>query len=288
MTQATLKLIKTWQYLDKGFVELLNVNMNEVDAALLARASFNKEEYDRVDDNLNLVDYLVRHHHTSPMEMPSFTVRLKIPIFVQRQNVRHRTARLNEQSLRYVTHDGDFHIPDVIRRKDKNVKQGSSSEAIEANDELKKLWEDHYKASYELYEKSLAMGAAPEQARSLLGVGFYTTLVWQMDISNILKYMRLRSDPHAQLEIRLLSNIFEEIVKEYFPTIYSAWVNHQRDSLTLSSDEIDILREVLSGNKTQNEAYLSRVEDRAKESLRSTRVKELLGKMERIYRTDGI
>lgn len=287
MREATLKPIKRYDYLDKGFVELLNVNMTDADAALAARSSFNEEEYKDVKKNESLVDYLVRHYHTSPLEMPSITVRMKVPIFVQRQNVRHRTARLNEQSLRYVTHDGDFHIPDIIRSKDKNVKQGSSDEAIKDNESLKQRWEEHYRASYALYEESLALGAAPEQARSLLGVGFYTTLVWQMDISNLLKYMRLRSDPHAQREIQELSRIFEKIVEEYFPTIYNAWVNHQRDSISMSADEIEVVRKAMSGNKSQNEWYLSLILKQAEdEGFSKGRVRELEQKMKRIYPDD--
>jgi len=164
-----------------------------------------------------------------------------MPIFVMRQHVRHRTARLNEQSLRYVTHDGDFHIPDIIRKSAPSIKQGSSDDPIDSNDELIAEWTTFYESAYALYLKSLSLGASKEQARGLLGTSFYTTVVWQMDISNLLKYMTLRSDSHAQREIQELSRIFEEIISNHFPEIYKAWQCYQFDSIRLSAKEIEVI-----------------------------------------------
>lgn len=242
MKPATLKPIKTFDYLDKGFVELLDVHLTDTDSALLARSSFNKEEYSDEERNRSLVRYLIREAHTSPLEMGSITVRIKMPIFVMRQHVRHRTAKLNEQSLRYVTHDGDYHIPWGIRKSAKNVKQGSSGDIIENNEELKAEWAALHEQAYALYLRSLEMGAAKEQARGLLGTSFYTVVVWQMDLSNLLKYMGLRSDPHAQKEIQDLSKIFEQIVEEYFPEIYKAWRNYHFESLKFSMTELSLIR----------------------------------------------
>ncbi len=242
MKPATLKPIKEYSYLDSGYVELLDVHLTEADSALCARASFNKEEYEDDERNESLNRYLVREYHTSPLEMPSITVRIKMPIFVMRQHVRHRTAKLNEQSLRYVVHDGDFHIPYNIRKSAKNVKQGSSDNTIETNDELRERWTELHKAAYALYLESLELGAAREQARGLLGTSFYTVVVWQMDLSNLFKYMSLRSDAHAQKEIQDLSKIFELIIDEHFPGLYKAWVNYRRDAMSFSAKELEVLR----------------------------------------------
>lgn len=241
MKPATLKPIETYQYLDKGFVELLDVHLTDTDSALLARSSFNKEEYLDEARNRSLIRYLIRDYHSSPLEMASITVRIKMPIFVMRQHVRHRTAKLNEQSLRYVTHDGDFHLPDVIRKSTPSIKQGSLDEPVDNQDELKQQWSDHMEQSYSLYLKSLELGASKEQARGLLGTSFYTTVVWQMDVSNLLKYMTLRSDSHAQREIQELSQVFEDIISEHFPEIYAAWKCYQFDSLRLSGKEVEVI-----------------------------------------------
>jgi thymidylate synthase (FAD) len=220
---ATLKPIRTYEYLDKGFVELLNVNLTDTDLALVARSSFLAEEYDDPERNEKLVRYLINHAHTSPLEMASITVRIKMPIFVMRQHIRHRTARTNEQSLRYVVHDGDFYTPRFFRNQPANVKQGSGDEPISNNDEIITAWNDHNRKSYTLYLRMVESGVAREIARGVLGTCFYTTAVWQMDLSNLMKYMTLRSDSHAQMEIRELSGIFEEIVKQSFPIVYETW-----------------------------------------------------------------
>lgn len=248
-----MKTRSNFKYLDKGFVEVINIHGNDVDIALAARASYNDTEYGDDDRNAGLIDYLIRHRHTSPLEMPSITLRIKLPIFVMRQHVRHRTASLNEVSLRYITHDGDYWLPteDEVRNQSKDNKQGSdgsvdpeiAKQFIEELDTISsKAWQS--------YNKFVDMGVANEECRAMLPVNFYTTCVWKMDLHNLFHYLKLRTDSHAQKEIRVLAEIIEAIVKESFPIAYNSWVNHSKESVTFSSDEMKVLSKLLQDNTT--------------------------------------
>lgn len=206
-------------YLDHGYVQVLDYHMTEGDIARAARGSYNADEYEDDSRNSGLVRYLVRHHHTSPLEMASVTFRIKVPIFVARQHVRHRTARLNEQSLRYVVHDGDFYTPD-FRKQDPKAKQGSLKEITEDNEMWKGIWRDTHEKQYALYKEMVNSGIAREQARGVLSTSFYTTIMWQMDLNNLRKYLVLRLAPDAQAEIVELAQIMLSLVFDRWPNVF--------------------------------------------------------------------
>ena len=236
-------------YLDHGFVELVDVLGDDNSIANAARTSYLNTQEKTDEENARLVSYLVEHNHTSPLEMAEMVFRIKMPIFVMRQHIRHRTANVNEQSLRYVVSDGDYYLPPVKRFKTshKTNKQGSGDVMEEhialTCQELIKDISDRAWASYNLLVKA---GLSKEVSRMVLPVNFYTTCVWKMDLNNLLKYLSLRNDPHAQEEIQELAQIIEKMVEKKFPAVYSSYIKHKKDSLSFSAEEQEILKEYFS------------------------------------------
>lgn len=244
-----MKLNERVKYLDKGFVEIVDVGGNERLVAGGARASYGDDAYYDDAKNNGLLAYLVEHYHTSPLELVNLTLRIKLPLFVVAQHVRHRTAKQNHQSLRYVKQDGDYYLPKYERicGSHSHNKQGSGEQLprhiqeVFVDEWLTKNCEDAWKR----YNLACEAGVSKETARMLLPNNFYTVIVWQMDISNLCKYLCLRVDGHAQAEIQELATIIEEAVKEHFPHIYEAYVEYMRDSVRFSATEVKMLRELM-------------------------------------------
>jgi len=243
------EVIKEFPYLDKGYVRLLMVSGSDDLIAKAARTSYGEDEYEDYDKNKGLISYLYEHRHTSPFEMPNITVQIKLPIFIMRQLVRHRTARLNEQSARYKPMSRDYWKPSLERLGgvSKTHKQGTGAllplgtrvaclEVIERASE-------RALADYELLVRN---GLALEVARVIMPVNFYTTTVWQIDINNGLKFLTLRSHEGAQQEIADFAAILEDIIKEYFPMTYDAYVNHNKQAVQFSRDEISIVKSYIA------------------------------------------
>jgi len=165
--------------------------------------------------------------NTSPLEMAEFKFEIKMPIFVARQWVRHRTASLNEVSGRYSELPEEYYVPEifVINKQDTKNKQGrGESFSLEEAIAVRELINESCKASFEIYKHLLSKGVARELARVVLPLSTYTTIVWKMDLHNLLHFLKLRLDPHAQLEIRAYAKIIEKMVAEFFPATYKAWV----------------------------------------------------------------
>jgi thymidylate synthase (FAD) len=225
-----------FQYLDKGYVIKVGHFGDDRLIAKAARASFNADAYKSDQANARLIDYLIYHQHSSPLEMGNITFETKMPISVARQHMRHRTFKMNEQSLRYVIHDGDYYLPslDRLAYQSSDNKQGSGKRMPEhiaqvKQDMMREAYDAQWKAYTRLIEleekdgKTVSEGLAREVARNVLGTGFYTTLVWQADVRNLMHYLMLRLDSHAQWEIREHAEIVEQIFKECFPVTYEAF-----------------------------------------------------------------
>jgi thymidylate synthase (FAD) len=213
--------------LDKGYVELIDHMGDDLRVVEAARISFNALPYADERDT-KLINYLVRNGHTSPLEQVVFTFAIKLPIFVMRQLVRHRTARLNEASGRYSLLSSDFYtpLPSSMRTQGKANKQGSDeplSEGI-AYEMISDIT-DHCKESYDLYEKMLSLGLSREMARIVLPLNLYTEIVWQMDLNNLLKFLDQRLHPHAQWEIQQYAKAIKELIRPIVPICLSAWEN---------------------------------------------------------------
>ena len=236
-----------------GFVRLVDIMGSDGDIADAARVSYGKGTR-AVSDNRNLIRYLVRHKHTSPLEMASVKFHLKLPIFVMRQLVRHRTAKLNEYSGRYSVMSDDCYVPEpeYIQPQSMSNKQGRAGK-------LSDSWKRKYKTiisdittkaiiAYELLlgNKTIEHGGLTrELARTVLPVSNYTECYWKIDLHNFFHFCKLRMDSHAQQEIQDYAIPMFEMVKPHFPIATEAFEDYSLGSVTLSRMERDILQHTL-------------------------------------------
>lgn len=237
--------------LDKGYVSLVDYLGTDTSITDAARVSYNKSGVIDEDKNRGLINYLMKHRHTSPFEQCVLTFECKMPIFVAREWVRHRTARLNEMSGRYTQLPFEVYTPteERIKGQGKVNKQGSEGELSE---ETKKLFlmlhEENVNKVYGDYEAIIEAGVAKEVARIDLPLSIYTKWLWQCDLHNLLHFLRLRCDSNAQWEIREYANAIANIAKDAFPLAWVAYEEHVLEAVTLSKSEIDSLRIRLMGD----------------------------------------
>ena len=244
MTQIPDDAIKC---LDKGFVQLVDSMGGDNAIVQAARVSYGKGT-SKLSQDRGLIRYLMRHRHTTPFEMVEFKFHCKMPIFVARQWVRHRTANINEYSLRYSEARDEFYYPDPkhIQFQSGLNKQGRLGEV---SAELKQKVQDYFK---EISEKSFAMysdlndaGVARELARAILPVNLYTEWYWKNDLHNLLHFIGLRSDSHAQYEIRVFSDAMAESVKSVAPFAWEAYQDYVVKGMHFSRIEQGLLEQTL-------------------------------------------
>ena len=233
--------------LDKGFVRLVD-SMGGDDAIVqAARVSYGKGT-SKVSQDRGLIRYLMRHRHSTPFEMVEFKFHCKMPIFVARQWVRHRTANINEYSLRYSEARDEFYYPDPenIQFQSALNKQGRMGEVTS---ELKQKVQDYFKEiserSFEIYSELNQAGIARELARSILPVNLYTEWYWKNDLHNLLHFIGLRSDSHAQYEIRVFSDAMAESVKAVAPFAWEAYQDYIVKGMRFSRIEQSLLERTL-------------------------------------------
>jgi thymidylate synthase (FAD) len=223
-------MISEISVLDHGFVALVDVMGHDRTPAQTARTSFRNRKDRTEDEDAKLTSYLVRHKHTTPLEFCQVRFYHKMPIFVARQLVRHRTASINEVSYRYVQAAREFYVPalDRMQRKAETNKQGSSSEIVDYPEVCAAMIRGACGHAFDIYEGLLHRGLAPELARSVLPCGTYTEWYWQCDLHNTLHMLALRLDPHAQYEIRVYAEAMLALLRPVFPTIIDAWESSRR------------------------------------------------------------
>ena len=220
--------------LDKGYVKLLNHMGTDDEIANSARVSTQSNG----KDNNRLIRYLIRKGHMQPIEFGVMKFEVKLPIFVERQWVRHRTATMCELSGRYTESDCEVYIPEL-----ENVRGSYEFENDEGNVELFYMSnENAYSNSIVSYQDSLSIGVDRELARINLPLGLYTLKHWQIDLRNLLHFLNLRNNPHAQLEINEYADAIECIVADKFPLVYSAYCDYIKNAVTFSSTEMMLLR----------------------------------------------
>lgn len=237
------KIFEERKVLDKGFVRLVDWMGDDSSIANAARVSYGKGTKS-VREDAALVDYLIRHQHTSPIEMVEFVFHLKLPLFVMGQLVRHRTASLNQMSARYSVMEDEFYIPENLRTQSKTNKQGSEG-FLESEDEHNLLINSIKRTArdaYEDYEMLMRFGVSREMARMVLPQNLYTQVYWKQDLKNLLHLLKLRMDSHAQYEIRVFADAIYNIIKNIVPNTISSWENHVLNSLHLSYDELQLLK----------------------------------------------
>ncbi len=211
--------------LDKGFVELINYMGNDNTVVSSARVSVLGESKGDIKDK-QLIKYMLDHEHNSPFEHVSFTFRVKCPLFVRSQWMRHRTWSYNEVSRRYTSEDIDFYIPDYFRRQSKENKQASLDEdAIRSVDflDVSEYLNIFCKNSMEVYNNLISNGVCREQARMILPQNMYTMFYATVNLHNLFNFLKLRNSLEAQYEIRVYAQALETIIKEIVPWSYEAW-----------------------------------------------------------------
>lgn len=249
--EANEILDKEFRVLDKGFVRLVDYMGSDERVVASARVSYGKGTKTFREDRA-LIHYLMKNEHTSPFEQVVFTFHIKLPIFVARQWIRHRTARVNEVSGRYSVMKEEFYIPELsaIAPQSRSNKQGRDTtpfEESEAN-EIRQMIEETFKNCYRNYEKLLEKNLAKEIARIVLPLSLYTEWYWQIDLHNLFHFLKLRLHPHAQYEIRQYANTLLKIAKIVAPVSVEAFEEYSLKSVTFSKEEIEKIKENLSLN----------------------------------------
>lgn len=217
--------------LDKGFIRLEDKLGNDLTVVNAARVSLGKRKEEFDDSDEKLIKYLATHNHFTPFSQPQIQLHIKMPIFVARQYFKHQIGLTrNEISRRYVKSEPDFFLPDVLRKQSPSVKQGSLEEPVEHNTELTMLMTNFYNSSLDLYNRLLEHDVCAEQARMVLPQSTYTEFIETGSLFAYARIHRLRSDPHAQKEIRDYASGIDQIMRELFPISWKYLTNNDGSS----------------------------------------------------------
>ena len=255
--------------LDHGFVRVIDYMGDDAAVVQAARVSYGRGTR-RVSEDRGLIQYLMRHRHTTPFEMCEIKFHVKLPIFVARQWIRHRTANVNEYSARYSVLDNEFYIPapEHLAAQSVTNRQGRGAvlEGAEAERVLALLRRDAEQA-YADYAGLLNEGAARDESRSglarelarmNLSLNFYTQWYWKSDLHNFMHFLGLRADPHAQYEIRAYAETMADVLRRWVPLSHDAFAEYQLNGVRLSATALKLVRRLLAGEAvTQPESGLS-------------------------------
>lgn len=246
--QKDLRWIK-FKVLDDGFVCLVDVMGNDSSIVQAARVSYG-DGTKHVNNDRNLIRYLMRHRHSTPFEMAEIKLAVRVPMDCWRQWVRHRTANINEYSTRYSQAIDSASITSACgwRKQSTSNNQGSDGNIhADIGSSLSEQEADLLSHARQVYEHRLSCGVAREQARKDLPLSTYTEAYWKIDLHNLLHFLALRMEDHAQLEIRQYANIIgEQIVKPLFPLVWEAFVDYRLKGMFLSRIDLQALSNYIS------------------------------------------
>ncbi len=253
--------------LDHGFIRTIDYMGDDSAIVQAARVSYGKGTK-KVNTDTGLIRYLLRHWHTTPFEMCEIKFHIKLPIFIARQWIRHRTANVNEYSARYSIMDREFYIPKMehLAAQAANNRQGRGDtlQGQEA-EEVLKLLKDDAQQCYDHYEYMLNMnqreevlnenrtGLARELARMNLTLNTYTQWYWKTDLHNLMHFCRLRADSHAQYEIRAYADILIDIMRKWVPATHQAFLDYRHDAMHLSGQGLAVIKRLLAGKPVTQE-----------------------------------
>lgn len=233
--------------LDKGFVRLVDHMGSDAAIVQAARVSYGAGTK-TVREDARLIDYLMKNQHMSPFEMCEVKLHIKAPIFIARQWMRHRTAAVNEVSARYSVMRDEFYIPREIRGQGKSNRQvGDGTLSPQLADAAFEVFESSADEGYRDYGALLQAGVAREQARMVLPTSLYTEFYWKIDLRNLLNFLALRLDWHAQQEIRDYAEAIYDLTQPLFPATFHSWSNHVRYAVSLSHEEVTGLLASMDG-----------------------------------------
>ena len=245
---------KPFTVLDDGFIRVIDYMGSDEAIVQAARVSYGKGTK-KVSEDRGLIRYLMRHHHTTPFEMCEIKLHLRVPMDCWRQWIRHRTANVNEYSTRYsIAIDSTQQTaPDHWRFQSMGNRQGSAGYLDEVKgEEFSRKERALHEQAKSLYEERIAAGIAREQARKDLPLATYTEAYWKIDLHNLLHFLWLRMDEHAQLEIREYAHIIgEEIVKKWCPIAWQAFVDFRLTASQWSGIEMEIIRALVGGKSDE-------------------------------------
>jgi thymidylate synthase (FAD) len=261
--------------LDHGFIRVIDYMGDDSAVVQAARVSYGRGTK-RAQEDRGLIGYLMSHSHSTPFEMAEIKLHVKLPIFVARQWIRHRTANVNEYSARYSILDKEFYIPaeEHLATQSKANRQGRGQvldqrEAHLVLDLLRQDAEHAYKGYLEMLNEDAngqpvdrgRSGLARELARMNLSLNFYTQWYWKIDLHNLLGFLRLRADVHAQYEIRAYANAMLDILRRWVPFTYAAFVEYRMGATLISSSALKVIKRRLGGEEvTQEQSGLSKRE----------------------------
>ena len=253
-------LYKVNPVLDHGFVRVIDYMGDDAAICQAARVSYGKGTKS-VQNDEGLIRYLMRHWHSTPFEMCEIKLHVKLPVFVARQWIRHRTANVNEYSARYSILDREFYIPApeqlAAQSVINNQGRGETLSAEEAARVLEYLKGDAARC-YDHYEEMIGQegqqGLARELARMNLPANIYTQWYWKVDLHNLFHFLRLRADPHAQYEIRVYAEEMCRLVKDWVPLAYGAFEDYRMGGATLSAKALAVLKRRLAGEAVDQES----------------------------------
>jgi thymidylate synthase (FAD) len=249
--------------LDHGFIRVIDYMGDDSSIVQSARVSYGKGTK-KVSTDEGLIRYLMRHWHSTPFEMCEIKYHVKLPIFIARQWIRHRTANVNEYSARYSILDKEFYIPakEQLSAQATNNRQGRGDLITgQQADEVLKILKDDAVRTYDNYEKMLnerfdgtiidekKSGLARELARMNLTLNSYTQWYWKTDLLNLMNFLFLRGDSHAQYEIRVYAETMLETVKKWVPITHAAFLDYRVGAAHLSSKGLKIVKSMINGNK---------------------------------------
>jgi len=253
--------------LDHGFIRVIDYMGDDTSIVQSARVSYGKGTK-KVSTDEGLIRYLMRHWHSTPFEMCEIKYHVKLPIFIARQWIRHRTANVNEYSARYSILDKEFYIPakEQLSAQATNNRQGRGDLITgEQADEVLKILKDDAVRTYDNYEKMLnerfdgtiidekKSGLARELARMNLTLNSYTQWYWKTDLLNLMNFLFLRGDSHAQYEIRAYAEKMLDTVKKWVPITHAAFLDYRVGAAHLSSKGLKIVKSMINGNKISYE-----------------------------------
>lgn len=287
-----IELPKYEEVLDHGFVGLLEVMGSDDSIDQAARVSYGKGTR-KVSELKGLINYLMRHHHTTPFEMVEFKFHCKMPIFVARQWVRHRTANINEYSARYSVLNNEYYIPDQDHLCMQSTTNNQGRNDIPFDDIAYAEYKANIKSisdnAYKIYEyllndpedpksNSERDGIARELARMVLPLNFYTQWYWKIDLHNLFHFLKLRMDSHAQYEIRVYADKMYELIKPHVPVACEAFEKYQLNGMNISGDEVGILKEIIDEYLEISGATLEEMADYLSHNLSKRELREFCDK----------
>lgn len=264
-TELNSILEQEFKILDHGFIRLIDYMGDDSAIVQAARVSYGAGTK-AVSEDKALINYLIKHKHTSPLEMCEIKFHLKMPIFIARQWIRHRTASVNEYSARYSILSNEFYVPEPsrIQKQSKNNKQGSG-EALtpEMAARVAQILQEDANKCYSHYEEMLGgeIELARELARMNLTLNYYTEFYWKINLHNFLHFINLRAHPHAQYEIRVYAEKLLEIAAIWCPFATSAFKENIMNGVNLSASQIKVVSQMIKGEVvTEEQSGLSKRE----------------------------